>query len=174
MKNKMKEVCELLDIKFRKNFNIKGCEYNPFYINYNGLNDCNGYIDPFTLYRLLTGELSIEKDILTETKKIYSFDFDGTIVTNKFPDIGEPIQETIDLIKDVKAEGHYIILNTMRENESLMRALMFCKSHDIEFDSVNDNLPHMKEFYKNNPRKIFANYYIDDHNLFIDGVNNEK
>lgn len=110
----------------------------------------------------------------TITKKIYSFDFDGTIVTNKFPEIGEPIQETIDLIKDVKAKGHYIILNTMRENESLMRALMFCKSLGIEFDAVNDNLPHMKEFYKNNPRKIFANYYIDDHNLFVDGVNNEK
>lgn len=29
---------------------------------------------------------------------------------------------------------------------------------------VNDNLPEMCEFYHNNPRKIFANVYIDDHN----------
>lgn len=71
MKNKMKEVCELLNIKFGKNFNIKGSKYNPFYINSNGLYDCNGYIDSFTLYRLLTGELSIEKDILTDKEREY-------------------------------------------------------------------------------------------------------
>lgn len=104
-------------------------------------------------------------------KLIYAFDFDGTIVTNEFPEIGTPIMNVVHLIYQVKAEGHYIILNTMRENESLMRALMFCKSLGIEFDAVNDNLPHMKEFYKNNPRKIFANFYIDDHNMFVDGVN---
>ena len=27
-------------------------------------------------------------------KKIYAFDFDGTIVTNAYPDIGTPIQST--------------------------------------------------------------------------------
>ena len=104
-------------------------------------------------------------------KKIYAFDFDGTIVTNKFPDIGEPIKEVVELIKKVKSNGHYIILNTMREDKCLSDALEFCYSNGITFDAVNDNLPHMKEFYKNNPRKIFANYYIDDHNMFISEVN---
>lgn len=106
-----------------------------------------------------------------KNKQIYAFDFDGTIVTNRFPEIGDPIQETIDLIKKVKSEGCYIVLNTMREKEYLMKALMYCKSLGIEFDAVNDNLPHMKEFYKNNPRKIFANYYVDDHNMFVKAVN---
>ena len=31
-------------------------------------------------------------------------------------------------------------------------------------DAVNDNLPDMKEFLGGNPRKVFANFYIDDHN----------
>lgn len=104
-------------------------------------------------------------------KLIYSFDFDGTIVTNKFPKIGTPITNTIELIYKVKSEGHYIILNTMREDKYLNEAVMFCNKLGIEFDAINDNLPHMKEFYKNNPRKIFANYYIDDHNMFVDEVN---
>lgn len=104
-------------------------------------------------------------------KQIYAFDFDGTIVTNEFPEIGTPIFNTIELIKKVKDEGHYIILNTMREEESLLNAVMFCQSQGITFDAVNGNLPHMKEFYKNNPRKIFANHYVDDHNLFVYGVN---
>lgn len=103
--------------------------------------------------------------------KIYAFDFDGTLCTNKFPEIGEPIAETIELAKKVKSRGDYIILNTMREGENLTKALKWCKDHGIRFDAVNDNLPHMKEFFKNNPRKIFANYYVDDHNAFLNEIN---
>lgn len=105
-------------------------------------------------------------------KLIYAFDFDGTIVTNKFPEIGIPILNTIELIRKVKSGGHYIILNTMREGDLLNEAVEYCKKLGIMFDAINDNLPHMKEFYKNNPRKIFANHYVDDHNLFVYGVNN--
>lgn len=108
-----------------------------------------------------------------ENKKIYAFDFDGTIVTNEFPKIGQPIQEVIDMIHEVKKQGHYIILYTMREDERLREALDFCRSYRIFFDAVNDNLRHMKHFYRNNPRKIFANYYIDDHNMGVRAINED-
>ncbi len=104
-------------------------------------------------------------------KKIYAFDFDGTLVRNCFPNIGTPISSVINLAINLREKGHYIILNTMREGRYLDEALIFCKKMGLEFDAVNDNLPHMKKFYKNNPRKIFANYYIDDHNLFIEEIN---
>lgn len=71
MKNKMKEVCKSLNVELGKNFNIKGSKRNPFFINYNGLYDRDGFIDPFILHRLLTGELSIEKDILTDKERHY-------------------------------------------------------------------------------------------------------
>lgn len=106
--------------------------------------------------------------------KIYAFDFDGTLCTNKFPEIGEPIAKTIELAKKVKSRGDYIILNTMRKGRNLGEAVKWCKDQGIVFDAVNDNLPHMKEFFKNNPRKIFANYYIDDHNMFVDVINGEN
>nr|DAG17541.1 MAG TPA: nucleotidase 5'-nucleotidase [Bacteriophage sp.] len=107
-------------------------------------------------------------------KMIYSFDFDGTLCTNKFPQIGEPIQNVVNLARQVKSEGHYIILNTMREGKSLDEAIEWCKNQGIVFDAINDNLPHMKEYFNNNPRKIFANYYIDDHNWFVTSVNEVK
>jgi hydroxymethylpyrimidine pyrophosphatase-like HAD family hydrolase len=111
---------------------------------------------------------------MQKRKQIYSFDFDGTLCKNKYPEIGKPIVNVIEFAKQVKSEGHYIILNTMRENESLEAAIEWCKSQGIIFDAINDNLPHMKEFFKNNPRKIFANYYIDDHNLFFYDINDKK
>ena len=106
-----------------------------------------------------------------QSKKIYSFDFDGTLCTNKFPDIGEPIESVVELAKQLKREGNYIILNTMREGTRLEEAIEWCRNKGLVFDAVNDNLPHMKDFFKNNPRKIFANYYIDDHNWFVKDVN---
>lgn len=39
------------------------------------------------------------------------------------------------------------------------------KTIGLKFDAVNDNLPHMKNFFKNNPRKIFCNEYLDDNNF---------
>lgn len=109
---------------------------------------------------------------MKQSAKIYSFDFDGTIVQNKYPEIGEPISEVIQFIQRVKADGNYIILNTMREGKYLKQAVDFCRDNGIVFDAVNDNLPHMQAYFKNNPRKIFANYYVDDHNLFMPKINN--
>ena len=59
----------------------------------------------------------------------------------------------------------------MREGKHLNQAVDFCRDNGIVFDAVNDNLPHMQAYFKNNPRKIFANYYIDDHNLFMPEIN---
>lgn len=58
-----------------------------------------------------------------------------------------------------------MVLITMREGEELQQAVEWCKEQGLEFDAVNDNLPHMKEFFKNNPRKIFCNEYLDDTNI---------
>lgn len=99
-------------------------------------------------------------------KKIIGVDFDGTLSnTVNYPAIGEPIQEILDYVKEEKAKGSYIILITMREGTFLDMAVNWCKEQGLEFDAVNDNLPHMKEFFGNNPRKIFFNEYLDDRNM---------
>ena len=99
--------------------------------------------------------------------KIIGVDFDGTLAVTKgtYPEIQKPIQEVIDYILEEQRKGAYLVLVTMREGMDLEEALMWCEDQGIKFDAVNDNLPHMKEFFKNNPRKIFCNEYLDDMNI---------
>ena len=99
--------------------------------------------------------------------RIIGVDFDGTLAVTKgtYPKIQKPIQEVIDYILEEQRKGAYLILVTMREGDVLDQAVKWCREQGIEFDAVNDNLPHMKEFFKNNPRKIFCNEYLDDMNL---------
>lgn len=95
---------------------------------------------------------------------IYAIDFDGTIVENKFPGIGAINPEAEQFIRDLKANGDKWILYTMREGKLLDEALAFLTELGIPPDAANDNLPELCEAFHNNPRKVFANVYIDDHN----------
>ena len=98
--------------------------------------------------------------------RIIGVDFDGTLSkTVNYPELGEPIQEVIDYIKQAQTDGAYVVLITMREGIFLEMALNWCKEQGLEFDAVNDNLPHMKDYFENNPRKIFVTEYLDDRNM---------
>ena len=96
---------------------------------------------------------------------IFAIDFDGTIVANRYPAIGKLKHDTANFIKQLKAHGHTWILWTMREGETLEDALDFLAMHDLLPDYVNDNVPELKKEFGSNPRKVFAHYYIDDHNV---------
>lgn len=96
---------------------------------------------------------------------IYAVDFDGTLCENKWPQIGEPNKGLIDFLMKAKTEGHEVILYTMREGTLLDEALKWCESRGIMFDAVNDNLPRLIEQFGVNSRKIYADLYIDDHNV---------
>lgn len=94
-----------------------------------------------------------------------AIDFDGTIVSNKWPEIGEVAPFAIETIKRFKADGHKIILNTCRENELLQKAIAFLAEHEIFADYVNDNPVACENWGK--CRKVWADMFIDDHNAFI-------
>ena len=99
--------------------------------------------------------------------RIIGVDFDGTLaVTNRmYPEIEAPIQEVIDYVLEEQRKGAYLILITMREEDALTQAIKWCEERGLIFDAINDNLPHMKDYFKNNPRKIFCNEYIDNTNM---------
>lgn len=96
---------------------------------------------------------------------IIAVDFDGTLCVNRWPEIGKARQPVIDFLRIQKIRGCKLILWTMREGDKLAEAVEWCKRNGLEFDAVNDNLPEIQAQYGNNPRKVFANYYLDDHNL---------
>ena len=95
---------------------------------------------------------------------IFAIDFDGTIVEDAFPEIGRLRPEAENFIRALQARGDKWILYTMREDESLDAAFEFLHAHGLIPDAVNDNLPEMCRRYRNNPRKVYADVYIDDHN----------
>lgn len=97
--------------------------------------------------------------------KIWMFDFDKTIARGgKFPEPGEPIWPVVNYIRAVQEKGDQWILWTNREGDALDIALKWLDEHGLHPDTVNDNLPQMKEFFKGNPRKPFANVTVDDLN----------
>ncbi len=95
---------------------------------------------------------------------VYAIDFDGTIVTEEYPAIGKPIPATIDFIRAIQKRGDKWILLTMREGKSLREALTFLVLRKCFPAAINDNLPERVELWGNNPRKVYADVYIDDHN----------
>lgn len=94
--------------------------------------------------------------------KIVAVDFDGTICTDAFPAIGEPVMHVIDAIKREQANGSHVILWTCRVGDRLEEAVSFCKAHGITFDSINENAPANVAQYNTDPRKVYADEYWDD------------
>ncbi|MDT0684914.1 BT0820 family HAD-type phosphatase [Autumnicola psychrophila] len=95
---------------------------------------------------------------------IIAVDFDGTIVENRYPEIGKPMLFAFETLKKFQEEGHRLILWTYRYGDKLDEAVDFCKSRGIEFYAVNKSYPE-EEFDNKISRKILADIFIDDRNL---------
>ena len=101
--------------------------------------------------------------------EIIAVDFDGTLCKNAWPEIGEPIQDTINYILYAQKElGARLILWTCRADKMLNEAVEWCAAHGIIFDAVNENLPEIVAAFGSDTRKIFANKYIDDRNFAVE------
>ena len=105
---------------------------------------------------------------------ILAVDFDGTLVEDKYPDIGSINREIWDAVKQAQDEGCKIILWTCRTEHWLQDAVRFCEENGLVFDAVNENLPQIQCFYGGDTRKVFADLYIDDRNAYIDDMGNLK
>jgi len=102
---------------------------------------------------------------------IIAIDFDGTIVTDRYPNIGEPNQRLIQFLKNLDRSENQIILNTCRVDKYLDEAIAFCKNVGLEFDAVNENLKARIEQYGGDTRKISADIYIDDKAANVETIN---
>ncbi len=91
-------------------------------------------------------------------------DFDGTIVSHKYPEIGKELPFATDTLRALQKKGHKLILWTYRTGKELDDAVQFCLSKGVEFYAVNKNYPEEKMNDKIS-RKILADLYIDDRNF---------
>ncbi|MDG1714696.1 BT0820 family HAD-type phosphatase [Lacinutrix sp.] len=95
---------------------------------------------------------------------IIAVDFDGTIVEDGYPGIGEERLFAFDTLKRLQADGHRLILWTYRHGKKLDEAVAFCKNNGVEFYAVNRSFPE-ENTVDNVSRKIHADLFIDDRNI---------
>lgn len=91
-------------------------------------------------------------------------DFDGTIVKNRYPEIGKPVLFAVETLLKLQEDGHHLILWTYRTGLSLDEAVHFCRKKGIHFYAVNKSYPE-EIFDTSLSRKIQADYFIDDRNI---------
>lgn len=94
-------------------------------------------------------------------KIIIAVDFDGTLqFANKKPNttlIGRLIAE--------QSKGNIVILWTCREGKRLTDALLFLQKNGFKPNFINQNAPQAVKMLGHDPRKIYADVYIDDKNI---------
>lgn len=95
---------------------------------------------------------------------VICFDFDGTTVEHRHPDIGAPLPGAIETLRDLQGAGHRLILWTCRTGQPLRDALRYLRCHGIAPAAVNANLPELVRFEGSDPRKPYADVYIEDRN----------
>ena len=102
--------------------------------------------------------------MLPKNHLIIAVDFDGTIVEDAYPSIGQAKIFAFETLKELEKDGHRLILWTYRNGQKLQDAVDFCKKNGIEFYAVNKNYP--EEIFEGKvSRKINANIFIDDRNI---------
>lgn len=111
---------------------------------------------------------NVSKEQMSALPYIIAVDFDGTLVEDKFPEIGKPNDPVFELLCKAQENCVKIILWTCRNGERLDQAVKFCESHSqLKFDAVNDNIPEVLGLFPGNARKVYANEYWDDKAVFI-------
>jgi hypothetical protein len=96
---------------------------------------------------------------------IIAVDFDGTLNSAEWPKLGAPVPFAPGVMRRLKEDGHYLIINTCREGKAQTDAVNWLLDHEIPFDRINDHHPANIIKYGGDARKIYADIYIDDHNL---------
>lgn len=105
---------------------------------------------------------------------IIAIDFDGTIVEHKFPSIGPLIPGAKEMINNLCDDGHQIIIWTTRSSYSEIEVVEFLQNSGINYHYINQNAKKFIDLlqsqpmfgkYEHEPRKIYADIYIDDRSL---------
>ena len=97
---------------------------------------------------------------------IVAIDFDGTIVKDRFPEIGEMIPGAKENINRLYFEGYTIIIWTCRTHIRMLEVVEWLVKEGINYHYINKSCPRNVEKYGgNDTRKVYADIYIDDRGL---------
>ena len=102
---------------------------------------------------------------------LIAVDFDGTVVTHAYPEIGDDAG-AVPVLKELTDNGCRLILYTMRHGKLLDDAIRWFRERGIPLYAVNENPSQQR--WTSSP-KVHADLYIDDSALgfpikFQDGI----
>ena len=101
-------------------------------------------------------------------KLIFAIDFDGTIVENKYPLVGDLLPHAKETINWLYDQGHTIIIWTCRyTREDLNSMEQFLNYNKIKFHKINENADQIQQGSFCPTPKIFADIYLDDRGLMF-------
>lgn len=96
---------------------------------------------------------------------LIAVDFDGTIVEDRYPEVGKAKPFAIETLKMLQKDGHRIILWTYRHGSALSDAVKFMQQSGITPYAVNRSYPEEQSHPLDVSRKIHADLFIDDRNF---------
>ena len=95
--------------------------------------------------------------------KFHAFDFDGTLVENRSPGIGDIISGTADKMNALFEDlSNVIIIWTCRAGDLEAEMRDFLHRQKIRYDFINEN-----PIWDPGSRKVFAHFYYDDRNTVV-------
>jgi len=102
---------------------------------------------------------------------IICVDFDGTIVTHDYPNIGKPVPDALRVLQELRRADHKIILFTMRSGKNLKEAERYLQNNGVQLYGVNRN-PTQRSWTQS--PKAYGHLYIDDAALGIPLIEDEE
>ena len=82
----------------------------------------------------------------------------------------KPIQEIIDLIKEIKQAGHHIVIYTKRDASLGPETEMWLSKHKVPYDRIMFNRPVTPVLFFSNESRQFHNYQTTKEELIKHGV----
>lgn len=105
--------------------------------------------------------------------KYIAIDFDGTIATDSYPEIGTILHKAEAVLRKIKIYGGKIAIWTCRCGEDELKVKKFLHDHNIFYDYFNEPFPEIEALYINpqgiTSRKICADIYIDNKDIHCIG-----
>ena len=92
-------------------------------------------------------------------------DFDGTIVEDRYPQIGKERPFATATLKQLIKDGHHLILWTVREGSRLDEAVKWCEERGVRFFAVNRDYEDDELTSNHHSHKVKADLFIDDRNV---------
>lgn len=91
---------------------------------------------------------------------VIAVDFDGTVVTHNYPEVGMDVPCAINVLKALQQRGHRLILLTNRDSKTIGKAIQWFEKNEIKLWAINRNPDQEKH---TDSRKVYADVIIDDH-----------